>query len=150
MELHAALVVQLLSPVQLFGISWTQHTRFPCPYCLLEFAKIHVHWVCDTTYLSNPQLPPPPSVFNLSQHQGLNKSVLHIKWPKYWSFSFNISPSNECSQLISFRIDWFDFFAIQGTLKTLLQHYNSKASIPWCAAFLRPNSHICTWLLVKP
>ena len=64
-----------------------------------------------------------------------NESVLHIRWPKYWSFSFNISPSNEYSGLISFRIDWLDLLAIQGTLKSLLQHYSSKASILWRSAF---------------
>ena len=63
------------------------------------------------------------------------ESVLHIRWPKYWSFSFSISPSNEYSGLISFRIDWLDLLAVQGTLKSLLQHHSSKASILWCSAF---------------
>ena len=71
-----------------------------------------------------------------------NKSVLRIRWPKYWSFSFSISPSNEYSGLISFRIDWFDL-AVQGTLKSLLQHHSSKVSIIWCSA-LWSNSHIHT------
>ena len=64
-----------------------------------------------------------------------NESVLRIRWPKYWSFSFSISPSNKYSEQISFRIDWFDFPAVEGTLKSLLQHHNSKASILWCSAF---------------
>ena len=64
-----------------------------------------------------------------------NKSALHIRWPKYWSFSFNISPSNEYPGLISFRMDWLDLLAVQGTLKSLLQHHNSKASVLWCSAF---------------
>ena len=64
-----------------------------------------------------------------------NESVLLIRWPKYWSFSFNISPSKECSRLISFRMDWLDLLAVQGTLKSLLQHHSSKASILWCSAF---------------
>ena len=64
-----------------------------------------------------------------------NESVLRIRWPKYWSFSFNISPSNEYSGLISFRMDWSDLLAVQGTLKSLLQHHSSKASILWCSAF---------------
>ena len=64
-----------------------------------------------------------------------NESVLHIKWAKYWSFNFNISPSNEYSELISFRIDWFDLLAAQGTLKSLLQHHSSKASVHWHSAF---------------
>ena len=64
-----------------------------------------------------------------------NKSALHSRWPKYWSFSFNISPSNEHPGLISFRMDWLDLLAVQGTLKSLLQHHSSKASILWCSAF---------------
>ena len=64
-----------------------------------------------------------------------NESVLHIKWPKYWSFSFSISPSSEYSGLISFRMDWLDLLAVQGTLKNLLQHHSSKTSILWCSAF---------------
>ena len=64
-----------------------------------------------------------------------NESVFHIRWPKYWSFSFNISTSNEYSGLISFRMDWLDLLAVQGTLKSLLQHHTSKASILWCSAF---------------
>ena len=64
-----------------------------------------------------------------------NESVLHMRWPKCWSFSFSISPSNEYSGLISFRMDWLDFLAVQGTLKSLLQHHSSKASILWCSAF---------------
>ena len=80
---------------------------------------------------------PSPPAFNLSQHQGFsNESVLRISWPTYWSFSFSISPSNEYSGLISFRIDWFDLLAVWGTLKSLLQHHSSKASILQCSAFL--------------
>ena len=75
-----------------------------------------------------------PSMFP-SVRVSFNESVLCIGWPKYWSFSFNISPSNEYSGLISFRIDWLDLLAVQWTLKSLLQHYSSKASILWCSAF---------------
>ena len=76
-------------------------------------------------------LPPmPPSIRAFS-----NESTLHMRWPKYWSFSFSISPSNEYSGLISFRMDWLDLLAVQGTLKRLLQHHSSKASILWCSAF---------------
>ena len=64
-----------------------------------------------------------------------NESALHIRWPKYWNFSFTISPSNEYSRLISFRLDWLDLLAIQGTAKSLLQHHSSEASILWCSAF---------------
>ena len=76
---------------------------------------------------------PSPPAFSLSQHQ--DESVLCIRWPKYWSFSFTISPSNEYSGLISFRIDWFDLLAVQGTLKSLLQNHSSKASILQHSAF---------------
>ena len=79
-----------------------------------------------------------------------NQSALLIKWPKYWSFSFSISPSNELSGLISLRIDWLDFLAVQGTLKSLLQHRSSKASVLPRSAFFMSNSHIHTWLLEKP
>ena len=75
-----------------------------------------------------------PSIF-ASIHMFSNKSILRIRWPKYWSFSFSISPSNEYSGRISFRIDWLDLLAVQGTLKSLLQHYSSKASILWHSAF---------------
>ena len=76
----------------------------------------------------------PPSIFP-SIRDFSNESVFHIRWPKYWSFSFSISPSNECSGLISFRMDWLDLLAAQGTLKSLLQHHSSKASILWLSAF---------------
>ena len=79
-------------------------------------------------------LPLPPSIFP-SIRVFSNESVLHIRWPKYWSFSFSISPSNEYSGLISFRTDWLDLLAVQGTLNSLLQHHSSKASILWCSAF---------------
>ena len=77
-----------------------------------------------------PPIPPRIRVFS-------NESVLHIRWPKYWSFSFSISPSNEYSGLISFRMDWSDLLAVQGTLKSLLQHHSSKASILWHSVFFR-------------
>ena len=79
-----------------------------------------------------------------------NESVLWIRWPKDWSFSFSISPSNGYSGLISFSVDWFDLLAVQRTLKSLLQHHSSKASILRCSAFFIANSHIHTWLLEKP
>ena len=80
---------------------------------------------------SHPLLSPSPPVFRVFS----NESVLHIRWPKYWSFSFSISPSNECSGLISFRRDWLDLLAVQGTLKNLPQHHSSNASILQCSAF---------------
>ena len=97
---------------------------------------MHVHYIGDVIQPSHPLLSPSPPTFNLSQHQGLsNESVFHIRWPKYWSFSFSISPSNEHSGLISFRIDWFHLLAAQGTLKSLLQYHSSKASILQHSAF---------------
>ena len=105
-------------------------------YYLPEFAHIHVHGVSDAIKPSHPLSPPSPFAFSLSQHQGLFQWVSSShRWPKYWSCSFSISPSNEYSGLISFRIDWFDFLAVQGTLKSLLQHHSSKASIHWHSAF---------------
>ena len=79
-----------------------------------------------------------------------NESALCIRWPKYWSFSFNISLSNKHPGLISFRMDWLDLLALQGTLKSLLQHHSSKASILQSSAFYMSNSHIHTWLLERP
>ena len=107
---------------------------FPVHHQLPELTQTHVHWVGDTIQPSHPLSSPSPPAFNLSQHQGFsNESVLPIRWPKYWSVS--ISPSNEYSGLISFRMDWLDLLAVQGTLKSLLQHHSSKASILRCSAF---------------
>ena len=103
---------------------------------LSELAQIHGHQVSDAIPPSHPLSSPSPPAFNLSQHQGFsNESVLCIRWPKYWSFSFSISSSNEYSELIPFRIDWLDPHLVQGTLKSLLQHHSSKASIFPCSAF---------------
>ena len=93
---------------------------------LPEFTQTHVHWISDATQPSHPPLSHPPA-FNLSQHQGLFQCVSSlIRWPKYWSFSFSISPSNEYSGLISFRMVWLALLAVQGTLKSLFQHHSSK------------------------
>ena len=109
---------------------------FPVLHYLLEFAQSHVHGVSDTIQPSHPLSPPSPFSLNLSLYQGLFQWVtLHIRWPKYWSFSFSISPSNAYSRLISFRIDWFDLLAVQGTLKSLLQHHSSKTSVLQLSAF---------------
>ena len=106
---------------------------FPVHHQLPELAQTHVHQVSDAIQPSHPPSSPSSPALNLSQHQGLsvknNEFVLYIRWPKYWSFSFSISPSNECSGLISFRTDWFDLLVVQGALKSLLQHYSSKASL---------------------
>ena len=109
---------------------------FPVFHYPLELAQTHVHQVSDAIQPSHPLSSPSPPAFNLSQHQGLSsESALPIRWPKYWSFSFSISPSNEYSGLISFRIDWFDPFAVQGTLKGLLQHHSLKTAVLWRSAF---------------
>ena len=103
---------------------------------LPEFTQTHVYCVGEAIQPSHPLLSPSPPTFNLSQHQGFsNESVLRIRWPTYWSFSFSISPSNEYSGLIFFRTDRLDLLAVHGTLKSLLQHHSSKASILQCSAF---------------
>ena len=119
---------QLSSVTQSCLILWPhglQHARFPAHHQLPELAQIHVHRISDAiqpSILCWPLLLL-PSIFP------------SIRWPKYWRFSFSISPSNDYSGLISFRIDWFDLRAVQGTLKSLLQHHSSEASILWCSAF---------------
>ena len=113
------------------------YARFSCHHQHPELAQIRVHQVGDTIQPSHPVLSPSPTAFSLSQHKDIfsNEAVLRIRWPKYWSFSFSISPSNEYSGLISFRMDWLDLLAVQGTLKSLLQYHSSKASIPQRSAF---------------
>ena len=108
---------------------------FPVHYKLLELTQTHSHRVGVAIQPYHPLSSPSSPVFNLSQHQNLysNESALGIRWPKYWSFSF--SPSNEYSGLISFRIDWVDLLAVQGTLKSLLHHHSSKVSILQHSAF---------------
>ena len=115
-----------------------QHTRPPSPsitnyWSLLKLMSIESVMPCNHLILYHPLLLPPSifpsiSVFSI-------ESVLRIRWRKYWSFSFSINPSDEYSGLISFRMDWLDLLALQGTLKNLLQHHGSKASILWCSAF---------------
>ena len=108
----------------------------PVHHQLPEFTQTCVHWVSDAIQPFHLLSTPSPLALNLSQHQGLFKQVvLRIRWSKYWSFSFNISPSNEYSGLISFRMDWFYLLAVQETLTSLLQHHNSKVSIPQHSAF---------------
>ena len=104
---------------------------------LPESTQTHVHWVSDAIQPSHPLsfLFLLPSIFP-SIRVFSNESALHIRWPKYWSFSFNISPSNEHPGLICFRMNWLELLAVQGTLKSLLQHHSSKASILRCSAFV--------------
>ena len=100
---------------------------FPVLHHLPELAQTHVHWVSDVIQPSLPLSPSSHPVFSLAQHQDLFQWVgfLQQYWPKYWSFSFSISPSNEYSELISFRMDWLDLLAVQGTLKSLFQRHKT-------------------------
>ena len=134
---HSVRSVQSLSCVQLFDPMDCNTPGFPVLHYLLEFAQTHVHWVGDTIQPFLTSVAPfsyCPQFF-LASGSFSNDSALRIRWPKYWSFSFSISPSNEYSRLISFRIVWFDVFAVQGTLKSFLLHYNLKSLILWCSAF---------------
>ena len=118
---------------------------FPVHHQLTEPTQTPVLCIGDAIQPSHPLLSssPPASIF-LSIRVFYNELVLHIRWPKYWSFGFSISPSNEYSGLISFRVGRLDLLAIQGTLKSLLQHHSSKASILWCSAFFIVQlSHSC-------
>ena len=132
--------VQLLSHVGLFVTPWTAACQASLSitnsWSLLKLMYIELVMPFNHLILCHPLLLQ-PSVFS-SIRVFSNKSVLQIRWPKYWSFSFSITPSNEYSGLISFRMDWLDLqslVAVQGTLKSLLQHHSSKASILWCSAF---------------
>ena len=109
---------------------------FPVRHQLQEFTQTHVHRVSDAIQPYHPLSTPSPPAFNLpSIRVSSNESVLYIRWPKYWSSRFSISPSNEYSGLISFRTNSLDFPAVQGTLKSLVQYYSSKASILQHSAF---------------
>ena len=114
----------------------SQHARPPCPsptprvHSLMSIESVmpSSHLILCRPLLLLPPSPPIIRVFS-------NESTLRMRWPKYWSFSFNMSPYNEYSRLISFRMDWMDLLAVEGTLKSLLQHHNLKASVLWCSAF---------------
>ena len=124
-------VVQLLSHIRLCDPLDCCMLGFPVLLHLSEFAQTHVHWVSDAIQPSHALSSTFPPAFNLYQHPGLsNESVLHITWPKYWSFSFSISPSNENSGLISFRFDWLDLLVVQGTFKSApMPHFKSINSL---------------------
>ena len=139
----AEVLVQLLNRVQLFATPMNRSMPgLPVHHQLPESTQTHIHCVGDAIQpshpLSSPLLLPSlfPSIKVLS-----NESALCTRWPKYWSFSFNISPSNEHPGLISFRIDWLDLLEVQGTLKSLLQHHSSKTSIIRHSAFIVQLSH---------
>ena len=139
-------IVQSLSHAQLFAIPWTAACQaslsFATSQSFLKFMSIELvmqsnHFIFCCPLFLLPSIFPSTRVFS-------NESTLRIGWPKYWSFSCSISPSSEYSGLISFRIDWFDLLAVQGTLKSLLQHHSSKASILWClVCFIVQLSHLC-------
>ena len=144
---------QLLSCFWLFATRWTAVRQASLyitnSWSLLKLISIELVMPSNHLILCSPLLLL-PSVFS-SIRVFSDESVLCIRWPYYWSFSFIISSSNEYSGLISFRIDWFDLLAVQGTLKSLLQHHGSEASVLQCSAFfIWSNSHIHTWLLKKP
>ena len=108
----------------------------PVHHQLPEFTQTHVHRVSDAIQPSHPlSSPSPPAPIPSSIRVFSNESTLHMRWPKYWSCSFSIIPSKEIPGLISFRMDWLDLLAVQGTLKSLLQHHRSKASILWHSPF---------------
>ena len=144
--------VHSLGRVRLFAIPWTATCQASLSITnsrsLLKLMSIESLMPSNNLILCHPLLLP-PSIFP-SIRIFANRSVLHMRWPKYWSFSFTISPSNEYSGLISFRMGWLDLLGVQGTLKSLLQHHSSKASVLRRSAFLRSNSHIHTRLLEKP
>ena len=143
--------VELFSYVRLFATTWTAACQASLSIAnsqsLLKLMFIKLVMPSNHLILCCPLILP-PSIFP-SINVFSNESVLRIRWPEYWSFSFNISPSNEYSGLISFRIDWFDLLAIQRTLKSFLQHTVQKHQFFGAQLFLLSNSHIHTWLLEK-
>ena len=139
--------VQSLSRVRLFATPWTAARQASLSttnsWNLPRLASIKSVMPSSHLILCHPLLlltPIPPSIRVFS-----NESTLCMRWPKYWSFSFSIIPSKEIPGLISFRMDWLDLLAVQGTLKSLLQHHSSKASVLRHSAFFTTNSHIHTW-----
>ena len=130
--------VQLISHVRFFVTPWT--TARQASLSITNFRSLLKLMSIELVMPSNHLIPfwlllLPPSIFP-SIRGFSSESLLRIRWPKYWSFRFSISPSSEYSGLISFRMDWLDLLAVQGTLKSLLQHHSAKASVLWCSAFL--------------
>ena len=129
-------------PVHQASLSITNSRSSP-KLTSIESVMPSSHLILCRPLLLLPPIPPSSTVFS-------NESTLRMRWPKYWSFSFSVIPSKEYPGLISFRMDWLDILAGQGTLKSLLQHQSSKASILWCSAFFTVQLHIHAWLLEKP
>ena len=127
--------VQSLSCVRLFATPWTAACQ--ASLSITNSWSLHKLMSIESVMSSNRLICCPLLLLSIfpSIRVFSKESILHIRWPKYWSFSFSISSSNEYLGLISFRIDWFDHLAVQGTLKSLLQHHSSTASILWCSAF---------------
>ena len=127
--------VQSLSCVRLFATPWTAACQ--ASLSITNSWSLHKLMSIESVMSSNRLICCPLLLLSIfpSIRVFSKESILHIRWPKYWSFSFSISPSNEYSGLVSFRIDWLDLLAVQGTLKSLLQHHSSTASILWCSAF---------------
>ena len=145
-------VVQSLSHVQLFAIPWTEALQASLSFTIswswlkymsIESVMLSNHFIFSHSLLLLSSVFPRIMVFS----SGL---AFHIRWPRHWSFSFSVHPSSEYSGLISLRIYRFDLLLVEGTLKTLLQHHNSKASILWCQPPLWSSFYICMWLLEKP
>ena len=138
--------------VRLFVTPWTAARQaslsFTVSRSLLKLMSIESVMPSDHLILCHPLLLL-PFIFS-SIRTFSNDLALHIRWPEYWSFSFNISPSNEYSGLISFWIEWFDLLAVQETLKSLLQHHSLKASVLWHSVFFMVQLSHCRWLLEKP
>ena len=145
---HCYSVAKYVDSLQPHGL---QHGRLLCPPLLPRVCSNLCHLV-ELVNLSNHLILCCPLLLLLSIFASIrvfsNELALRIRWPKYWIFSFNISPSNEYSGLVSFRIDWLKLLAVQGTLKSLPQHRSSRTSILWCSVFLMV--HIHTWPLEKP
>ena len=144
--------VQSLSRVRLFVTPWIAARQASLSITIsqsslrltsIESVMPSSHLILCRPLLLLPPIPPSIKVFS-------NESTLCMRWPKYWSFSFSIVPSKEIPGLISFRMDWLDLLAVQGTLKSLLQHHSSKALILQCSAFFTVHSHIHTWPQEKP
>ena len=139
--------VQSLSHVRLFATPWTATHQASLSITnsssLLKLMSVASVMTSNHLILCRPLLLP-PSIFPSIRVFSNESVLLHIRWPMYWSFSFNISPSNEYSELISFTMDWLDLFAVQGTRKSLLQHHSSNASVFQHSAFFTDNSHIHT------